>query len=240
MNYRRIAIAIALVLTACKEAPAPGSKTAGPQVRATVVTVRTTIEPEKKTTHHAIVIAGDRVRVTNEYDLWRLYDVKSDSVTFVDDVERTLRTQPYATLAREKLRGLARELPSHYPEVSFERTSESRVIHGVSAVRHDLAAGAWHRELWIAQHPAIPRRLFAMATAAEKSTTPLAPMMRPAIESAMEIEGFPFFDRSEVTFGDQKIVVTREVVKIEEKDVPEALVTLPKGYKDLTPAPAKK
>lgn len=240
MSYRRIAIAIALVLTACKEAPAPGSKTAGPQVRATVVTIRTTIEPEKKTTHHAIVIAGDRVRATNEFDLWRLYDLKTDSVTFVDDVERTVRTQPYTVLARDKVQALARELPSHYPEVSFEKTAESRVIHGVSAVRHDLAAGAWHRELWIAKHPSIPQRLFAMMTAAERVATPLAPMMRPAIESSMEAEGFPLLDRSEVTFGDQTIVVTREVVKIEEKNVPEALVTLPKGYKDLTPAPAKR
>jgi len=237
VNYRRIAIAIALILTACKEAPPPGSRTAGPQVRATVVTIRTTLEPEKTITHHAIVIAGDRVRLTNEYDGWRLFNVKESTVTFVDDVERTARTQPYATLAKERVRALARELPSHYPEVSFEPTSESRVIHGVSAVRHDLEVGAWRRELWLAQHPSIPKGLFAMMTASERATTPLAPMMRPAIESAMEADGFPFIDRSEVTFGDQKIVVLREVVKIEEKNVPEALVTLPRGYKDLTVTP---
>lgn len=240
MTYRRIAIAIALILTACKEAPPPGSRTAGPQVRATVVTIRTTIEPEKTTTHHAIVVAGDRARATNEYDRWRLFDVKAGTVTFVDDVERTVRTEPYATLATRRIRAIAKELPSHYPEVELERTGENRVVHGVSAVRNHLQAGAWSRDLWIATHPAIPKNLLAMMTASESATTPLAPMMRPAVEALMEIEGFPLLDRSEVAYGDQKMIVTREVLKIEEKNVPEALVTVPRGYKDVTPAPAKR
>lgn len=238
MTYRRLVIVFALVLAACKEPPRPASKpAAGPQVRATVVTIRTTLLPEKRTLFHAIVIAGDRVRATNEHDQWRLFDVKADKVTFVDDVARTVRTMPVQSLLRNRRVATASTLPSHYPQVRFTRTDERRPMHGVTAQRQILEAGAWRRELWMAEHPAIPQRLFALMLASEPASTPLAPMMRESDAALLDATGFPLLDSSEVAFGNQKMSVQRSVVKIEQKDVPESLVTPPKDYLDLTPKP---
>lgn len=241
MTYRRIAIALALVFAACKESSAPAGKAAaGPQVRATVVTVRTTAEPEKRVYLHAIVVAGDRVRITNEHDQWRLFDVKQNSVTFVDDIARTVRTDSMQTLVRARRAATAKALPDQYPRVDLKPTGERRIVQGVSAEQNILQAGAWRRELWMAEHPALPPGLFAMMIASESLTTPLAPMMRRADAALLDARGYPLVDSSEVAFGNQKMKVERTVVKIEEKDVAAALVTLPNGYRDLTPKPPAK
>jgi hypothetical protein len=238
VTYRPIALALALIFAACKESPAPAGKAAaGPQVRATVVTVRTTAEPEKRAYLHAIVVAGDRVRVTNEHDQWRLFDVKQNTVTFVDDVARTVRTDSVQSLARLRRAANAKTLPAHYPRVDLKPTGERRIIQGVSAEQNVLEAGAWRRELWMAEHPALPPGLFAMMVASEPLTTPLAPMMRQADDALLASRGFPLLDTSVIAFGDQKMKIERTVTKVEEKDVAEALVTLPNGYRDLTPKP---
>src|SRR5512141_1930879 len=57
-----------------------------PSVEATVVTIQTTIQPENRTFTHSLVIGADRARSGDEVDRWRLFDFKSDRVTFVDDI----------------------------------------------------------------------------------------------------------------------------------------------------------
>jgi hypothetical protein len=239
--HRSLALLLLIVCIGCKK---PGTGTVrpaeGPQVRATVLTIRTTSEPEKSTRSHAIVITNERARSLHEQDLWRLYHLNDDRVAFVDEIAKTTRERSVAELAREKTRALAGDLPAHYPRARFVVTDERKPILGVQARKHVIEAGGYRRELWVADHQAIPDTLFAKMVTTEAATTPLAPMMRTVDEALMKLRGFPLVDRTEVTYGETKMVVERAVVGIEQKPVAEALVTLPDDYRDLTPREKKK
>jgi hypothetical protein len=201
-----------------------------------VITIRTTVGAA--TTAHAIVIAGDRARSTDEYDEWRLFDLKANSVTFVDDVTKTYRTEKLDALLARRRAKLATAMPPHIPAVKFAETRDAKVLHGVNAQRAVVSAGAYKRELWLAKHPSIPPRLFALMQASAPPSTEFAPMMRAADESLLALEGFPLADHSEVA----GIIVDRSVAAIEQKPMSESLLAIPREYRDLTPkpAPAKK
>jgi hypothetical protein len=225
-----------IVCIACKPAPPPPKKTAaaGPQVRATVVTIRTTVD--KRTIDQALVITDGRARFTGENDTWRLFDTKKNTVTFVDDVEKTIRTEPLASIVAKRRTANAATIPLELSPARFVRTNENKVLQGVNAQRSVIETGAYRRELWLAEHPAIPRGLFAMMHVSEKPSSPLAPMMS-AVDAALATEpGFPLLDRA--TLGND-VIVERAVTAIAQRDVPESSIVLPKGYKDVTPPVAR-
>lgn len=239
MITRRLVIIALLFCVSCKEPAKPSARpAAGPQMRATVVTIRTTNERAKSTREHMVVIAGDRARATNERDVWRLFDTKANTVTFVDDIDRTVRTEPLAAFLARRRKANAESIAPYFPRVAFRPMDESRAIAGANARRHVIESGGYRRELWLAEHPAIPRGLFAMMHASETPTSPLAPMMRAVDEALIATRGFPLLDRTEVPFADGKLVVERTVVSVVQRDVPEAMLAIPRGYKDLTPRPA--
>ncbi|HYI07427.1 MAG TPA: hypothetical protein VEK57_00025 [Thermoanaerobaculia bacterium] len=236
-----LAVLLCVLLgTACKKpAPQPGKPAAaGPQVRATVVTLKTTLQPGDKTFTRTLVIAGKRARNTGEQDVWHFYDTEANTITFVDDVAKTFRTEPLASIARQRRTSLARSLPSHYPELTLKRTGKKRSIQNVTAEQSVIEAGAYKRELWLADHPAIPRTLFALMHAAEGPVGPLAPMMKDADEALLNTRGFPLLDHAEIAFGRQKMMVERSVVSIGQQEVGESVLAVPKGYRDVTPKPA--
>lgn len=207
-------------------------------MRATVVTIRTTIEPAKTSTTHTLIISGNRARSTGEHDAWRLYDTKANTVTFVDDIAKTIRTEPLRTILSRRRAAHAAVLPAYYPRVKLVATGERKPLQNASAERNVIESGRYKRELWLAEHPAIPPGLFAMMHASESISSPLAPIMRAADEALLNAKGFPLVDHTEVPFGDAKMVVDRSVVSIAQQQVPETALALPKGYKDLTPKPA--
>ena len=199
-------------------------------MRATVVTIRTSIQPDKRTFDTTLVIAGGRARDTSDRDAWRVYDTKARTVTFVDDVEKTVRTEPLATILQRKKQALAAVLPAHFPHARITRGT-SKTIQGVNAESSVIEAGTYRRELWLGEHRAIPRDLFAMMLAAETPSTPLAPMMREVDAALANMHGFPLAEDAEVAYGKSKMTIERTVVSIVEKDVPEALVTAPRNYR---------
>lgn len=209
-------------------------------MRATVLTIRTTSNPAKTTRHHAVVIAGDRARDLGERDTWRLYDVKAGTVTTVDDVAKTVRTEPLQSVLQRRHTTLNEPLPAHYPRVTLLRDGTKRAILNVNAQQHVIETGEYRRELWLGEHPSIPRGLFAMMYASEAPSTPLAPMMKAVDAALTTATGYPLLDRTEVPFGKEKLVVERSVVAVVQKDVPEAMFKPPKDYLDLTPKPPAK
>lgn len=230
---RSLAFLLAIaVCVSCKPAQQPARTAAGPQVRATVVTIRTTIQPADKTHTHTIVIAGDRARSTAEHDTWRLFDTKARTVTFVDDVARTVKTEALQTVVQRRNAANAAALPSHYPRVTLARTDERRTMQGAEAEKVTIASGRYTRELWLAEHPSIPRDLFAMMHASEAPSSPLAPMMRDVDRALVTEEGFPLLDRTTVPMGAGELVVERAVVGIAQRDVPQSLLAIPNGYED--------
>lgn len=236
---RRLAFLLLAICIACKPSPQPAKPAAaGPHVRATVVTIRTTVQPENKTWVRNLVIAGGRARDTGEHDTWRLYDTKANTVTFVDDVERTIRTESLAKIVSKREESQKKPLPAHFPRAKFARTEERRPLHGVTAEQALIESGAYRRELWLAEHPSIPRGLFAMMHASEPPSSPLAPMARDVDEALIATRGFPLADRTTVPLGKETLIVERTVTSIAQQQVAESLLALPKGYRDLTPKPA--
>jgi hypothetical protein len=233
---RRLSILLVAVCIACKPAQQQSTTTpaaAGPSVRATVITVRTTIHPQNRVHEQAVVVAGDLVRDTAERDTWRLYDVKAQTVTFVDDVDKTVRTEPLAKLRRERTAAMAGAVPAFHPRPALRRGG-TKTIQSATAQQWLITSGTYKRELWMAEHPSIPSGLFAMMLASERISSPLAPIMRDVDAALAQTKGFPLVDRSEIPAGNPPMIVERSVIGIAQKDVPQALVSVPKGYRDLT------
>lgn len=227
------ALLVLLALGACKsevkKAASPVAAT--PQVRATVITIETTLQPDKKSFTHTIAIAGDRARSTDETDQWRLFDLKANSVTFVDEITKTYRTESLQSLTAQRQRAMSAPLLEGTPRATIAQTSETKSLQGTNATRWSLKAGGYARELWIGAHPAIPQQLFAMMTASDVPKSSLAPMMRTADAALIAMRGFPLADHAELPFGNKKFVIDRNVTKIESKDVPAALFNVPASFK---------
>src|SRR5205085_1834052 len=85
-------------------APAPPS---GPKIRATVVTIETKLASPDRTLRHTITIANGRARSSDELDRWRLFDVKNNRVTFIDDLDKSYRTVSFAQLTADRRGALA-------------------------------------------------------------------------------------------------------------------------------------
>ena len=204
---------------ACRQAP-PAPPRAEPQVRATVVTIETRLQPQNKSLTHSIVIANGLARSSDDLDSWRLFNLQKKEVTFVDDVAKTRREVPLATLVAARRKELAQPPPLPLPHAEFLPTGAKRVLLGVEASEHLIRVGGYQRRLWIAKHPAVPNELYAMMQASAARTSPLAGLSRAADEALLSVQGFPLLDHAELPYGKKKMVVERSVVKIEQKDVP--------------------
>jgi hypothetical protein len=242
---RRLVLVVLLCLS-CKPA-APSKQTAatatapaGPQVRATVVTIETKLAAPDRTLRHTITIANDRARSSDELDRWRLFDLKNNRVTFVDDLERTYRTVDAKQLIADRRGSLAddSDVPGGLPRAEIAHGTTARPLLGVNANELVVRLGAYERHLWIAQHNAIPPQLFSMMQASEPLATPLAPVMRAAEEALLTVRGFPLEDHAELPYGDRKMVVDRKVVSIGETNVPASLLDVNPAWKQLAAPPA--
>jgi hypothetical protein len=226
-----------VICFACKPTSPPSAtkKAVGPTLRATVITIRTSEEPEKRVLTQTIAISGDKARDTSERDVWRLFDTKAKTVTIVDEINRTVQTEPLQTLIDARRAENSKPLPPHYPRARLLRPGTTKSILGVTAELFVIESGAYERELWIAQHPAIPSGLFAMMHASEPATLPLAPIMRAVDEVLIAARGFPLLDHAEVPLAKNNLVIDRVVVGIGPKDVPASLFEVPAYSRTATP-----
>jgi len=220
-----------MVALACRPTPPTSSRTE-PRIRATVVTIQTTLQPQNKTFTHSIVIADGRARSSDEADSWRLFDLQKKQVTFVDGIARTSRDLPLAALLAARKKELAQPLPMPLPRATLVVTGAKRVLLGVEAFEHLIRLGGYQRQLWIAKHPSLPDDLFAMMEASSLRSSPLAGVSRDIDLALMSVQGFPLLDHAEVAFGKKKMVVERSVVKIEQKDVPASWLSVIPSRKD--------
>jgi len=234
----RLLLAIALLFVACNKPPAPPSvaKKNEPTVRATVVTIQTTIQPANKSYSHEIVIANNRARSTDEADQWRLFDFARKRVTYVDDIAHTVRVQSFADAIAARRAAVAHPLPDGMPRAQFVVTNAQKTLQGIPTKQSLIRLGAYQRELWIGSHPLIPRGLFALLQASEPPSSPLAGITRAADEALMEVQGFPLADHAELPYENKKLVVDNTVVQIEQREVPAALLTVNGKYSELKPA----
>ena len=224
-------------VTACTRVKTPPRLSAvEPKTRATIVTIRTAVQPANRSFVHSLVIAGDRARSGDEVDNWRLFDLKSNAVTYVNDVTKTYRTVPFATILRQRQDAMAQPLQEEIPLAQFAVTGEKRVVNGIETSQAVIRSGGYVRELWIGSHPQIPPQLFAMMTASAPVSSPIAPMMKEADAALTSLRGFPLVDRSQLPMGDKTLIVEHSVVKVEQRDIPQSWLNVPSSYK-AQPAP---
>jgi hypothetical protein len=224
-------------LLSCTPPQTQPARDRGPEIRATVIRIRTVIEPGDLKQAHSLIIVGDEVRATDEHDGWRLFNVKDNTVTFVDDVAKTRRTETMAEVARKRRSLVAGPIPPLYPTVQVSRTGQKQPLLGVAAEQVVIQAGGYRREVWLGQHPQIPAGVYTMMYQSDPPSSPLIPMMRRVDELFAEAPGFPLADRTEVSFGADRTVIDRRVIAIEQRDVSASLIQIPADYLDLTPAP---
>lgn len=229
-----------MLFVACRQTPQALRPQAagGRQVAATVVTIRTTVQPAGRTINHTLVIGETKARSTDEADTWRLYDFRADEVIFVDDIARTYRRQSMKSLVAARRALLLRPTDRELPRAQFVRTDVQKPVAGVPATKSEIRLGNYRRELWLAEHPAIPPQLFAMMHASDPPSTRLAAIVAAVDEALLNLRGFPLAEHTEMPYDNEKMIVDRAVVSIQKKNVPAALLEIPRGYEDVTPPQA--
>lgn len=155
---RRKGLAVALLaFAACKAEVKRATAPAVPQVRATVITIETKIQPENKTFTHSIVIAGDKARSLDEIDRWRLFDLKANTITLVDEIGKSYHIDPFTAGGK-----------------NLEPSKEAKPLQGVNATLWTTHRGGYVDQLWIGNHPAVPPQLFSMMSGMKAQGFPLA------------------------------------------------------------------
>ena len=229
---------ILLLISCAPPARQPAQTSNEPKIHATVVTIRTSIQPANKTYTHSLFIANGLARSGDEVDEWRLFDFAKKQVTFVDDLTGTYRSEPFDEIVTSHRAGMARSVPDGMPRAQFSVTGVQKTLQGLAARQSIIRLGAYQRELWIASHPLIPEGLFAMLQASDPLSSPLAGVMRASDEALLEVKGFPIADHAELPYENQKLVVDNTIVKIEQRDVPASWLTVRADYREQSPAPA--
>ena len=203
-----------------------------------MVTLRTTMQPQNRVLTHTIAIANGKARSSDELDYWRLFDLQKNEVTFVDDVEKTRKTVPFAVLQQQRRELTSKPLDPNVTRASIAPTGKTQSLLNLQAAQTVIRMHAYERQLWFATHPQVPAQLFALMHVSNPPTSPMAPVMRDVDEHLANVRGFPLSDRSELKYGNKDLVVERVVVSIAERDVPATTFAIPRDYKDLNaPAP---
>jgi hypothetical protein len=229
---------LALVVAACRgdrpREPA-GPRPAARRVPATVLTIRTTVVPGDRAYLHKVIVAGTTARIGNEVDRWRLFDIEARTVTTVDEIARTYRTDAWAELLRDRRRLLATPMPPHVPLARFERGDERQVVAGVRAVQRRLVIGDYLREIWFSEDPTAADRLHPLIVVTDPIGQQYAGVMRIAFDQLIAENGFPMVDRSTMRLDGEESIVEKRVIRIEQTTVPAVWVELPPAFTDLTP-----
>jgi hypothetical protein len=228
---RRQGLILVLALVAgCQKTPVPATA-AGPSVRATVVTIRETLQPSNKSYTHALMIANNLARSGDEVDAWRLFDLKKQQVTFVDDIAKTYRVASLEALTKEHRDAYAKPAAPELPVAQWIASGAKKTIAGFEASQSIVRMGGYQRELWIADKSPIPPQLLAMMRASEPAPSPVAGVLHAIDEALLKVHGFPVADHAELPFDDKKLVVDRIVEKVEQKDVPASWFVVPRDYR---------
>ncbi|HEU4522444.1 MAG TPA: hypothetical protein VFT12_10595 [Thermoanaerobaculia bacterium] len=229
---------VVLLLSACRQSPpaTPGQvpSSRGPTTQATVLTIHTTMQPSNRATAHTIVIAGSKARSMDEGERWRLFDTEARTVTFVNDLEGTYRTETLDSILAQRRTALRRPADRELPEAEYQETGMQREILSVPASQSIVRLGGYQRELWFATHPLIPDELFSMIHGSADLATRLSGIVADADQGLVAARGFPLIDRAELPYGKTTMIVERRVTSIQRTSVQASILEIPRGYREVT------
>jgi hypothetical protein len=228
------AVLVAATLAGCK-APAkktPTADAARRSVQARVLTVETTLQPGEQKVTSDVVVVGSKVRLTDELDRWRLFDLDRNEVVEVDEVSRTYRRRPLATLLAEKRAMMRTPTPATIPALTVRQSGRTQSIRGVAAHEWTIEFGGYRRELWLSDRPLIHQNFWPLYLGSEPLGGPY-----PARSAAMHLQlmnehGFPLLDEIEMRFGSTDMRTRRTLIRDEKKAVDAALVEIPNDFTD--------
>lgn len=241
---RRLLLVIALSALVSCDRPLPklpARKDTQPQIQATAVSIATTLQPARRTFTHTLFISGDLARSGDEVDTWRLFDVRQNRVTFVDEIARTYRIESFDSILQARRKAIAERQNALSPPVSVVHSNATVPVMGIPTTTLELQMGAYRRKLAIGEHPQIPPRLFALM-----EVSSIAPEQETASPQILEtfavVKGFPLTDYSELPYGREKLVADRKVVSVRTRNVLRSMFAVPPAFRDTTIAkrpPAK-
>jgi hypothetical protein len=230
-----------MLAIACRQPPpvpdAPLARRNEPTLRGTVVTIQTTLQPANRVTTHELIIAGNKARSTEEEYQWRLFDLGARTVTFVNDVEKTWRSESIDSVFADRRAASRRPIDRDLPVAQFQATGAERQILDLPATQALVRLGGYQRELWFARHPQIPDELFAMMHGTAEPGTRLGAIVAASDPALLAMRGYPLVDRAELPFGRTNMVVERVVTMVDERHVDSELIGIPGDYREVK-APA--
>jgi hypothetical protein len=230
-----IALLLLASLAGCKQ-PLRKTTAAAPRnmLQARVFTVQTTIEPGEKKFNTEVVVVGSKVRLTDELDRWRLFDLEKNEVVMVDELAKNYRPRTFASLVAEKRAMLRIPTPATVPQMTARNSGRTQQIAGVEGREWVIEFGGYRRELWLSTTPLVGERFWPLFIGSE----PLGGS-HPARGAAVHLQlmnehGFPLLDEIEVRYGTTDMRTRRVLIKSEQKPVPAALLEIPRDFVDAT------
>jgi hypothetical protein len=230
-----VLVAGTLLISGCPQRGEERASSPGGRIDARVLTIQTVTSPEERQGSREVLVAGNQVRLTDEQDRWRLFDLEEGSVSIIDEIARTYQVQTLEQLLERK-RELARgEVPADFPPVHVVSTGRSMDIGGIAAAEHLVTMGSFRRELWLSSEPLIDSDFFRLMIATEPIGGNYPAAMARAHLRLVELEGFPVLDRIVTTYGQRSLTIERRLSSIEQRQVDRSLLTRPAGFQNVTP-----
>ncbi len=218
-----------LLITSCRQPPPPPPPAGRNQVRARILTIRTSIPDQKTTLTSRILLFDGKVRLDDELDQWRLFDFRNSTLTTVNEISHTYRTESFETVLARREALISADRPQ-LPAATFEPTGDEDTILGYPAKRYRIRLGTYIRDLWISDQPLISSRFLAVKLATDRMQPAGAPALRTAWDPLTALQGFPLVDRSEVRYGKTRLVFERKLVSIGTSDVAASWFEIPPGF----------
>lgn len=238
--YAAVALTCAAVSACTKpDLPIPGLarlSRPGRRVRARVLSIRTNMSGRPHGFRHLVIYANNRVRIGNEVDSWRLFDLAARTVTTVDDVKRTYKTESLSTVVRKHRQLLATPIPDLIKPAEIEIVPQPESWNNIPIRRYRIRVGGYRRELWMSTTIIIPEPFWVLYLATEPLDGPYAGILQKANGLLLHSTGFPVVDRSDMEYDGKKFVIEKVLEKVEDRAVPVSWLEVPAGYKNLTPA----
>lgn len=228
-SRQTIAIGILLsvfFLSVCGEEPAPPPPAVIGPVDATVASFRVTTSPGGAETVERIVFRDNLIRLPDEAELWRLFDIATSTVTIIDEVDRKVEQRSFEEVLAEMHAAVRRNQP--VPVASIQPTPNVDSIAGFEAQQFLVAVGQdYERELWISQRALFHTDLFLLLLATDSVPPENLPALRRMIGLLDQRDGYPVLDRARMELNGETYTIEKVLIAVADQQVPRAWFELP-------------
>ncbi|MBW3670570.1 MAG: hypothetical protein KY432_02730 [Acidobacteria bacterium] len=226
----------AVLVSGCAEEPAPPPPPVNGPLNATVASFRVTTGPGGTETVQRIAFSDNLIRLPDEAEMWRLFDMTTSTVTIVDEVGRKVEQRTFDEVLSEVRAAARRDDP--IPVASIQPTGSVEQIAGFAAEQFMLTIGqGYERELWISQRTLFHSDLFLLLLGTDAVPPENMPSLRRMIRLLDQTDGYPVVDRSRMKLDEETYTVERVLIAVADQPVPRSWFELP-PWAAVTESPA--